>query len=70
MDAVESIVSHIQALSASPTQLDQLTEFLKRSQKQIRSESTRLFSALSHLDPSIHSLGYLFILYVYIAFMI
>lgn len=62
MDSVESIVSHIQALSASPDSLDELAAFLKRSQKQFRSESTRFFSALSQLDPSIHSLGYLFIL--------
>ncbi|KAK1404391.1 COP9 signalosome complex subunit 3 [Heracleum sosnowskyi] len=62
MDAVESIVGHIQALSNSPAELNELTAFLKRAQKQIRSESTRLFSALPQLDPSIHSLGYLFIL--------
>ncbi|KAL8132517.1 COP9 signalosome complex subunit 3-like [Apium graveolens] len=62
MDPVGSIVTHIQALSA---QLDELATFLKRSQKLIRSESTRLFSALPQLDPSIHSLGYLFILDAY-----
>lgn len=69
MDVVESIVSHIQALSNSPAELDQLAALLKRSQKQIRTESTRFFSALSQLDPSIHSLGYLYILYVYLLFV-
>ncbi|WOG96389.1 hypothetical protein DCAR_0415724 [Daucus carota subsp. sativus] len=60
-DAVESIVGHIQSLSSSPIQLDQLHRFLNRREKQLRSESTHLLSALPQLDPSLHSLGYLYI---------
>lgn len=65
MNSVESFITHIQALSTSPEQLDQLNNFLEHSEKFIRAESTRLLSSLSQLDPSIHSLAFLYILDCY-----
>lgn len=63
MNSAESIVAQIQALSTTPRDISQLHAFLKQSDDLIRSESTRLAPSLTQLDPSIHSLGYLYILY-------
>lgn len=60
----ESIVAQIQGLSTSPQDIDHLHTLLKKSDDFIRSESTRFAPFLSQLDPAIHSLGYLYLLYV------
>lgn len=64
MNSAESIVAQILALSTTPRDISQLHAFLKQSDDLIRSESTRLAPSLTQLDPSIHSLGFLYILYV------
>ncbi|XP_057539968.1 COP9 signalosome complex subunit 3 isoform X1 [Amaranthus tricolor] len=65
MDAVERVVAQIQGLSSSVADLNQLVHILKQSEDSLRLNSSRLPSFFSHLDPSIHSLGYLYLLDVY-----
>lgn len=66
MNSAESILTQIQALSTTSRDIVQLHAFLKQSDDLLRSESTRLAPSLAQLDPSIHSLGFLYILYVYL----
>ena len=63
MDAVEKVVAQIQGLSGSAADLGQLHHVLKQSEDLLRSNSSRLGPFLDHLDPSIHSLGFLYFLY-------
>lgn len=60
--SVESVVAQIQGLSSSAQDIAHLHSLLKQSEDLVHSESTRLAPFLSELDPSIHSLGYLYIL--------
>lgn len=62
MNSVETLVAQIQGLSGSISDVNQLHSLLKQSEDFFQSESTRLASLLTELDPSIHSLGYLYIL--------
>ncbi|KAF4385785.1 hypothetical protein F8388_010341 [Cannabis sativa] len=62
MDAVEAVVTQIQGLSSSAGDLTRLHTILKQAEESLHSESVRLFSALDQLDPSKHSLGFLYIL--------
>ncbi|KAA8530124.1 hypothetical protein F0562_004833 [Nyssa sinensis] len=62
MTSVESVVAQIQGLSSSVDDLNHLHNFLKQSDDLLQSESTHLASCLAELDPSKHSLGYLYIL--------
>ncbi|KZV24896.1 hypothetical protein F511_16555 [Dorcoceras hygrometricum] len=62
MNSVESLVAQIQGLSGDINELSQLSSFLKQSEELLHTESTRLAPLLNELDPSIHSLGYLYIL--------
>ncbi|XP_047965968.1 COP9 signalosome complex subunit 3 [Salvia hispanica] len=62
MNSVESLVAQIQGLSANIGDLTQLRNYLKQCDDLLRTESTRLAPLLTELDPSVHSLGYLYIL--------
>lgn len=62
MNSVESVVAQIQGLSGHINDLTQLSSFLKQSEELLHTESNRLSPLLNELDPSIHSLGYLYIL--------
>lgn len=62
MNSMESMVAQIQGLSSTPQDLSHLHSYLKQSEDLLRSESTRLAPLLAELDPSKHSLGYLYIL--------
>ncbi|KAL5186956.1 COP9 signalosome complex subunit 3 [Glycine soja] len=62
MDPLEALVAQIQGLSSSPGDLTRLHTVLKQADDSLRSESTRLAPILTQLDPSIHSLGFLYIL--------
>ncbi|XP_060672523.1 COP9 signalosome complex subunit 3 isoform X2 [Ziziphus jujuba] len=62
MDSVQALITQIQGLSSSAGDVSRLHSNLKQAEETIFSESARLFSALDQLDPSIHSLGYLYIL--------
>lgn len=65
MDAVEKLVPQIQGLSGSLGDLNQLHHILKQSEDSLRLNSSRLAPFLLQLDPSIHSLGYLYFLDAY-----
>lgn len=65
MSSAESLVAQIQGLSGNIADLTQLRNHLKQSDDLLHTESTRLALLLNELDPSIHSLGYLYILYVF-----
>lgn len=65
MSSAESLVAQIQGLSGNIADLTQLRNHLKQSDDLLHTESTRLAPLLNELDPSIHSLGYLYILYVF-----
>ncbi|XP_073144959.1 COP9 signalosome complex subunit 3 [Henckelia pumila] len=62
MNSVESVVAQILGLSGDNNELTQLSSFLKQSEELLHTESSRLAPLLNELDPSIHSLGYLYIL--------
>ena len=63
MNSLEGVVVQIQGLSSSAGDISRLHVILKQAEESLRSESTRLSSILNQLDPSNHSLGYLYILY-------
>lgn len=69
MDSVQALITQIQGLSSSAGDVSRLHSNLKQAEETIFSESARLFSALDQLDPSIHSLGYLYILYALLLFL-
>ncbi|KAJ8433314.1 hypothetical protein Cgig2_012882 [Carnegiea gigantea] len=65
MEAVEKVVAQIQGLSGSVADLGQLHHVLKQSDELLRSNSARLGPFLDQLDPSLHSLGFLYLLDAY-----
>lgn len=62
MGSLEALVTQIQGLSSSAGDISRLHVILKQAEDSLRAESTRLPPILNQLDPSIHSLGYLYIL--------
>ncbi|KAJ1695924.1 hypothetical protein LUZ63_012622 [Rhynchospora breviuscula] len=68
METVETLVAHIQALT-KPEDLAQLQSLLKQSQSDeaLRSQAPHLAPLLAELDPSKHSLGYLYLLDTYLS---
>ncbi|KAF2305982.1 hypothetical protein GH714_009245 [Hevea brasiliensis] len=58
MNIVESVVTQIQGLSSSATDIAALHTYLKQADESLHTESARLLPFLDHLDPSIHSLGF------------
>ncbi|CAI0456873.1 unnamed protein product [Linum tenue] len=62
MNAVETLVTQIQGLSGSPNDVVALHAHLNKVDEALRGESARLLPFLDQLDPSIHSLGYLYLL--------
>jgi COP9 signalosome complex subunit 3 len=59
---LEALAARVQGLSSSAGDISRLHVILKQAEDSLRSESTRLSPILNQLDPSIHSLGYLYIL--------
>ncbi|GAB4848016.1 COP9 signalosome complex subunit 3 [Ancistrocladus abbreviatus] len=62
MDTIEALVAQIQGLSGSAEEISQLQSYLKQSEETLRLHSTALASFFHQLDPSKHSLGYLYFL--------
>ncbi|XP_062151582.1 COP9 signalosome complex subunit 3 [Alnus glutinosa] len=62
MGSLEALAAQIQGLSSSAGDISRLHVILKQAEDSLRSESTRLSPILNQLDPSIHSLGYVYIL--------
>ncbi|XP_031481582.1 COP9 signalosome complex subunit 3 [Nymphaea colorata] len=62
MDSVESLITHIQGLSGCPEDVSHLHSLLKQEEDSLQSQGSRLGSFLHLLDPSKHSLGYLYFL--------
>ncbi|KAK7410764.1 hypothetical protein VNO78_01838 [Psophocarpus tetragonolobus] len=62
MDPLEALLAQIQGLSSTSSDLNRLHTVLRQADDWLRSESTRLAAVLTQLDPSIHSLGFLYIL--------
>ena len=62
MDSVEALVTQIQGLSSSAGDISRLHSILKQADDSLHSEWARFFPALDQLDPSKHSLGFLYIL--------
>ncbi|CAL9206354.1 unnamed protein product [Musa hybrid cultivar] len=65
MESVEAVVAHIQGLSGSQEEVAHLHSLLKQSEDALRSQAARLGAFLHQLDPSVHTLGYLFLLEAY-----
>ncbi|QCD86172.1 COP9 signalosome complex subunit 3 [Vigna unguiculata] len=65
MDPLEALVAQIQGLSSTSSDVNRLHSILKQADDLLRSKSTRLPPLLTQLDPSIHSLGFLYILDAY-----
>ncbi|XP_004303998.1 PREDICTED: COP9 signalosome complex subunit 3 [Fragaria vesca subsp. vesca] len=59
---MEVLVVNIQGLSTNPGDLPNLHNILKQAHDSLHAESIRLLPLLDMLDPSLHSLGYLYIL--------
>ncbi|XVF16238.1 hypothetical protein REPUB_Repub10bG0014200 [Reevesia pubescens] len=62
MNSVEGLVTQIQGLSSTASDVLMLQNFLKQADDSLHAESTRLLPFLDQLDPSKHSLGYLYFL--------
>ncbi|KAK9288204.1 hypothetical protein L1049_016653 [Liquidambar formosana] len=62
MDSVEAVVAQIQGLSSNGADIQHLHNQLKQAEERLHSQSTQLSSFHDQLDPSKHSLGYLYIL--------
>ncbi|KAG6659680.1 hypothetical protein CIPAW_03G052200 [Carya illinoinensis] len=62
MGSLEGLLAQIQGLSSTAGDISRLNVILKQTEDSLRSESTRLCPILDQLDPSMHSLGYLYIL--------
>ncbi|PON95305.1 Winged helix-turn-helix DNA-binding domain containing protein [Trema orientale] len=58
----EAVVTQIQGLSSSAGDISRLHSILKQADDSLHAESARLLPALDQLDPSNHSLGFLYIL--------
>ncbi|XP_078447448.1 proteasome component (PCI) domain protein [Wolffia australiana] len=67
MESSEALVAHIQALSGSSEEISQLQSLLKQAEESFPTQAGQLFSILGQLEPSKHSLGYLYILEPYSA---
>ncbi|KAK8969083.1 COP9 signalosome complex subunit 3 [Platanthera guangdongensis] len=65
MDSVEALVAHIQGLSGNPTEISHLHSILKQSEETLRAHASNLAPYIEQLQPSIHSLGYLYLLEAY-----
>ncbi|XVF57848.1 hypothetical protein PTKIN_Ptkin07bG0015500 [Pterospermum kingtungense] len=62
MSSVEGLVTQIQGLSSTASDVSSLHNLLKQADDSLHAESTRLLPFLDQLDPSKHSLGYLYFL--------
>ncbi|MBA0663908.1 hypothetical protein Goklo_003988 [Gossypium klotzschianum] len=62
MNSVEGLVTQIQGLSSTASDVLMLQNLLKQANDSLHAESTRLLPFLDQLDPSKHSLGYLYFL--------
>ncbi|KAJ7970690.1 COP9 signalosome complex subunit 3 [Quillaja saponaria] len=62
MEPMEALVAQIQGLSSNEGDISRLHSILKQADDSLRLDSTRLSAVLSQLEPSKHSLGYLYIL--------
>ncbi|PIM99331.1 COP9 signalosome, subunit CSN3 [Handroanthus impetiginosus] len=67
VNSLETLVTHIQVLSGNIADLTYLSNVLKQSGDWLQSEQTRLAPLLGELNPSMHSLGYLYILEAHIS---
>ncbi|KAK1318587.1 COP9 signalosome complex subunit 3 [Acorus calamus] len=61
-DSIEALVAHVQALSGTPEDLNHLHSLLKQREDSLHSQASQLLPFFEHLDPSKHSLGYLYLL--------
>ena len=59
---MEALLANIQGLSSNAGDLSNLHIILKQAHDSLYAESIRLLPLLDQLDPSIHALGYLYIL--------
>ncbi|KAG4125232.1 hypothetical protein ERO13_D10G084700v2 [Gossypium hirsutum] len=62
MNSMEGLVTQIQGLSSTASDVLMLQNLLKQANDSLHAESTRLLPFLDQLDPSKHSLGYLYFL--------
>ncbi|XVF13944.1 hypothetical protein REPUB_Repub09cG0013500 [Reevesia pubescens] len=62
MNSVEGLVTQIQGLSSTAFDVLMLQNLLKQADDSLHAESIRLLPFLDQLDPSKHSLGYLYFL--------
>uniref|UniRef100_A0A2P2KLU8 26S proteasome regulatory subunit S3 n=1 Tax=Rhizophora mucronata TaxID=61149 RepID=A0A2P2KLU8_RHIMU len=62
MNTAESLVTQIQGLSGSASDISALHDCLKQAEDSLRNDALRLVPLLNHLDPALHSLGYLYFL--------
>lgn len=62
MESIEALVAHILGLSGSNSEISQLHTLLKQSEDALQSTAPQLGQFLEQLDPTKHSLGYLYLL--------
>ncbi|KAK9061677.1 hypothetical protein SSX86_018860 [Deinandra increscens subsp. villosa] len=62
VNSVDSLVTQILGLSGSSQDVAHLNSLLKQSEDVIRSQAATFAPCLIRLDPSLHSLGYLYVL--------
>jgi COP9 signalosome complex subunit 3 len=64
MDALDQLVTQVQALSGSEQDVAHLSTVLKQADELLHTHALRLGYALAALNPAKHSLGYLYLLFV------
>ncbi|XP_057983363.1 COP9 signalosome complex subunit 3 [Malania oleifera] len=62
MDSLEALLAQIQGLSSTAADLSHLHTVLRQAEDSLLSEFSRLAPFLAQLDPSKHTLGYLYVL--------
>ncbi|CAN8256350.1 unnamed protein product [Cochlearia groenlandica] len=62
MNSLENVIASIQGLSSTSGDLSALHNLLKKADESLRSRSDLKLASLHQLDPSKHSLGYLYLL--------
>ncbi|XP_068646038.1 COP9 signalosome complex subunit 3-like [Aristolochia californica] len=65
MDSIDALIAQIQGLSSSPEDINALHTHLNHAEELLLSHVNRLANSLEQLDPSKHSLGYLYLLEAY-----
>jgi len=70
MDALDQLLTQVQALSGSDQDVAHLSTLLKQADELLHTHVLRLGYALAALHPAKHSLGYLYFLFASVPYLV